>query len=83
MNINLEPQFLQNTFFDNLKNERLLFLKWRLIFDGPCEHLLEPNQKIIFVLLIFLLKSIACWLTPAKLYHWGHTTNNRKDQTSV
>ena len=50
-----------------------MFLKWRLIFDGPCEHLWKSNQKNIFILLIFLLKSIPCWLTSTKLHHWGHT----------
>ena len=74
-NINLGPHFLWNTFFDKFKIERLLFLKWRLIFDGPCEHLWNSNQKIIFILLIFLLKSFPCWLTSAKLHHWGHTNN--------
>ena len=43
-------------YFDNFKIEWLLFLKWRLIFDSPCEHLWKSNQKIIFILLI-LLKS--------------------------
>ena len=50
-----------------------MFLKRRLIFDGPCEHLWKSNQKNIFILLIFLLKSTPCWLTSAKLHHWGHT----------
>ena len=72
-NISLGPHFLKNTFFDNFKTERLLFLKWRLIFDGPCEHLWKSNQKIILILLIFLLKSSSCWLTSAQLHHWGHT----------
>ena len=48
-------------------------LKWRLIFDGPCKHLWKSNQKNIFILLIFLLKSTPCWVTSAKLHHWGHT----------
>ena len=43
----------------------------------PCEHLCESNQKNISLLLIFLLKSIPCWLTTAKLHHWGHTNNLR------
>ena len=34
-----------------------VFLKWCPIFDGPCEHMWKSNQKIIFILLIFLLKS--------------------------
>ena len=62
------------TFFDNFKIERLLFLKWCLIFDGPCEHLWKSNQNNILILLIFLLKSIPCWLTSVKLHHWGHTS---------
>ena len=65
--------FCKIHFFDNFKIKRLLFLKWHLIFDGPCEHLWKSNQKNIFILLIFLLKSIPCWLTSAKLHHWGHT----------
>ena len=68
-NINLGLYFL----FDNFKIERLLFLNWLLIFDGPCEHLWMSNQKIILILLTFLLKSTPCWLTSAKLYHWGHS----------
>ena len=63
--------------FFSLKNisleEGFLFLKWCIIFDGPSEHLWKSNQKNIFILLIFLLKSTACWLTSAKLHHWGHT----------
>ena len=43
------------------------------LFNNPCEHLWKSNQEIIFILLIFLLKSSPCWLTSAKLYHWGHT----------
>ena len=53
--------------------EPLCFLKWCPIFDVPCEHLWKSNQKIIFILLIFLLKSTTCWLTSTKLHHWGHT----------
>ena len=52
-NINLGPYFFKKYIFDNFKTEQLLFLKWRLIFDGPCEHLWKSNQKIIFILLIF------------------------------
>jgi hypothetical protein len=33
----------------------------------------KVNQKIISILLIFLLKSTPSWLTSAKLHHWGHT----------
>ena len=51
-----------------------MFLKWRLIFDGPCEHLGKSNQKNIIILLIFLLKWSPCWLTSTKLHHWGHAT---------
>ena len=47
--------------------EPLCFLKWCPIFDGPCEHLWKSNQKIIFILLIFLLKSTPCWLTTPPL----------------
>ena len=50
-----------------------MFLKWRLIFDGPREHLWKSNHKIILILLNFLLKSTPCWLTSAQLHHWGHT----------
>jgi hypothetical protein len=60
--------FLKTSIF-----EKLCFLKWCQIFDGPCEHLWNSNQKIIFILLIFSLKSTPCWLTSAKLHHWGHT----------
>ena len=60
--------FLKTSIF-----EPLCFLKWCPIFDGLCEHLWKSNQKIIFILLIFLLKSTPCWLTSAKLHHWGHT----------
>ena len=42
-------------------------------FDDPCEHLCKSNQRINFLLLIFLLNSSPCWLTSAKLHHWGHT----------
>ena len=61
-------QFLKTSIF-----ELLCFLKWGPIFDDPCEHLWKSNQKIIFLLLIFLLKSSPCWLMSAKLHHWGHT----------
>ena len=60
--------FLKTSIF-----EPLCFLKWCPIFDGPCEHLWKSNQKNIIILLIFLLKSTPCWLTAAKLHHWGHT----------
>ena len=33
----------------------------------------KSNQKILFLLQIFLLKSSPCWLTSAKFHHWGHT----------
>ena len=36
-----------------------------------CESQIK-KKKII--LLIFLLKWSPCWLTSAKLHHWGHTT---------
>ena len=70
-NINLGP-----TFFDNFKIEQLLSLKWRLIFDSPCEHLWKSIQKNIFILMIFLLKLNPCWLTSTKLHHWGHTNRD-------
>ena len=61
--------FLKTSIF-----EPLCFLKWCPIFNGPCEHLWKSNQKTIFILLTFLLKSTPCWLTSAKPHHWGHTT---------
>ena len=66
-------------------DSRNLCSKKRFIFWAPlwsvlkrndfslCEHLYRSNQSIIFILLIFCLKSTPCWLTSAKLYHWGHT----------
>ena len=58
----------------------LCFLKWYSSYDGPCEHLWKSNQKIILILLIFLLKSTPCWLTSAKLHHWGHTNKDKRVQ---
>ena len=42
-------------------------------FWRPIKHLWKSNQKIIFLLLILLLKWSPCWLTSAKLHYWGHT----------
>ena len=36
-------------------------------------NICESQIKKLFFLLIFLLKSSPCWLTSAKLHHWGHT----------
>ena len=72
-NISLEEGFCYCQFLKTSIFEPLCFLKWCPIFDGPCEHLWKSNQKIIFILLIFLLKSTPCWLKSAKLHHWGHT----------
>ena len=41
---------------------------WRSVWTS-----VKSNQKLIFILLIFLLKSTPCWLTYAQLHHWGHT----------
>ena len=71
---NLRRRFF--CYFHSLKTsifEPLCILKWCPIFDSPCEHLWKSNQKNISILLIFLLKSTPCWLTSAKLHHWGHT----------
>jgi len=62
-------------FLKTLIFEPLCFLKWCPIFDGPCEHLWKSNQKIIFILLIFLLKSTPCWHTSSRFQHWGHTNH--------
>ena len=60
--------FLKTSIF-----EPLCFPKWCPIFDGLCEYLWKSNKKIVFILLIFFLKSTPCWLKSAKLHHWGHT----------
>ena len=72
-NISLEEGFLLLSFFENFNFWTTLFSKMEPNFYGPCEHLWKSNQNNIFLLLIFLLKSTPCWLTSAKLYHWGHT----------
>ena len=56
-----------------VENISFCFLKWCPIFDGLSEYLWKSNQKVVCILPIFLLKSTPCWLTLAKLYHWGHT----------
>ena len=71
--ISLEKVFCYCHFLKTSIFEPLCFLKWCPIFDGPCEHLWKSNQKIIFILQIFFLKSTPCWLTSAKLHQWGHT----------
>ena len=60
--------FLKTSIFDPL-----CFLKWCPIFDGPCEHLGKSNQKNIFTLLIFLLKSLLTHVrkTPPLRSHYS------------
>ena len=78
--ISLEEGFLIVSFLKSSIFEPLCFLKWRSIFNGPFEHLWKSNQKTIFILLIFLLKSTPYWLTSTQLHHWGHT--NRLDDSN-
>ena len=79
--------FLNFFFIDEYQFRRRFFIIaifWKLQFLNqfskmvsnfwPFMHLWKPNQKNIFILLIFLLKSIPCWLTSAKPHHWGHTS---------
>ena len=79
-NISSEDVFCYCHFLKTSIFEPLCFLKWHPIFDGPCEHLRKSNQKIISILLIFLQKSTPCWLTSAKLHHWGHTNKDKRVQ---
>ena len=65
-NICLEEGFCYCHFLKTSTFEPLCFLKWCPIFDGPCEHHFHFTD--------FLIKPTPCWLTSAKLHHWGHTT---------
>jgi hypothetical protein len=42
-------------------------------FWQPMWTSVKVKSKNIFLLLIFLQKWSPCWLTSAKLHHWGHT----------
>ena len=68
--------FLKTSIF-----EPLCFLKWCPIFDGWGEYLWKSNQKDISVLMIFLQESNPCWLTSAKLHHWGYINDNEEDKS--
>ena len=79
-----EYQFRRLSFLENFNFWTALFSKmvpnfWRSVWTKAmksylwCEHLWKSNQKIIFILLICLLKSTSCWLTSPKPHHWGHT----------
>jgi len=67
-NISLEEGFLLLSFLENFNFWTTLFLKMVPKFWW-CEHLWKSNQKIIFILQIFLLKFTPCWLTSLKLHH--------------
>jgi hypothetical protein len=66
---------------------RIFFRRIQIIFDienwlwksdlgpfwQPIWTSVKAKSKNILLLLVFLLKSISCWLRSAKLHHWGHT----------
>ena len=60
-----------------------LKVRFRHFLTTPVNICESQINFFIFILLIFLLKSSPCWLTSAKLHHWGHTmifTPNVKTQ---
>ena len=72
-NISLEEGFLLWSFFENFNFWTTLFSKmmpnfWRSVWTP-----VKVKSKNYFYFTIFLLKSTRCWLTFAKLHHWGHT----------
>ena len=67
-NINLGAHFLLLTFFDKIKIERLLFLKWRLIFDTS--PLTQFSKFINFLWVCwFLGKNLSNFVPPVWKFH--------------
>ena len=78
----------KNLFLNWYSSMKKIFRKIRMIFDienwlwksdlgtfwQPMWTSVKVKSKIIFILLIFLLKSSPCWLTPAKLHHCTEVT---------
>ena len=52
-NINLGAPFLQKVFFDNLIQKKVLFLKWRPIFDELSFDGFKQFSDFIWLQLIF------------------------------
>ena len=73
-----QKTFFLTDIFQWKKNQKYSNDLWHDIENWLCKSdlgtfwrpICESNRKIIFLLLIFLLKSR---LTFAKLHHWGHT----------
>ena len=79
-NINLGAHFLLLTFFDNFKIERLLFLKWLLIFDTSPLTQFSKFNNFLWVCW-FLVKNLSNFVPPAWKLHnpYCHTWNSVKD----